>query len=85
MIPTVTLYTRLGCHLCDDAKAVLDAVRAEHPFELTMVDIDQEPALRARYTNDVPVIAVGGRTAFKYRLTADALLARLRRDETQEP
>lgn len=85
MIPTVTLYTRLGCHLCDDAKAVLDAVRAEQPFELAVVDIDQEPALRARYTNDVPVIAVDGRTAFKYRLTADALLARLRRDETQEP
>ena len=85
MIPTVTLYTRLGCHLCDDAKAVLDAVRAAHPVELAVVDIDQEPALRARYTNDVPVIAVDGRTAFKYRLTADALLARLRRDETQEP
>lgn len=82
---TVTLYTRRGCHLCEDAKAVLDAVRAEHPFELSVVDIDLDPALRAQHTNDVPVIAVGGRTAFKYRLTADALLARLRREGAQDP
>ncbi len=82
---TVTLYTRRGCHLCEDAKAVLDAVRAEHPFELSVVDIDLDPALRALHTNDVPVIAVGGRTAFKYRLTADALLARLRREGAQDP
>jgi glutaredoxin len=82
---TVTLYTRRGCHLCEDAKAVLDAVRAEHPFDLSVVDIDLDPALRAQHTNDVPVIAVDGRTAFKYRLTADALLARLRREGAQDP
>ena len=82
---TVTLYTRRGCHLCDDAKAVLEAVRAQHPFELAIVDIDQDPLLVTRYTNDVPVIAVAGRTAFKYRLTADDLLARLRRAEAQDP
>jgi glutaredoxin len=84
-MPTVTLYTRRGCHLCDDAKAVIDAVHAEHPFDLAVVDVDGYPALRARYTDDVPVIAVDGRTAFKYRLTADALLARLRRATPEAP
>ena len=81
----VTLYTRRGCHLCDDAKAVLDAVRAEQAFDLSIVDIDSDPAIVARFTNDVPVIAVDGRVAFKHRLTADALLGRLRRPEPQDP
>jgi glutaredoxin len=82
---TVTLYTRRGCHLCDDARAVLDAVRAEHPFELSVVDIDGDPALVARYTEEVPVVAVDGRDAFRHRLTPDALLARLRAAAPQEP
>ena len=77
---TVTLYTRAGCHLCDDAKEVLDAVRAEEPFALEVVDIDGDPALRARYTDEVPVVAVAGRKAFKYRLTAQDLRARLARE-----
>lgn len=78
-MPTVTLYTRRGCHLCDDAKVVLDEARRQRDFELAVVDIDDDPELTRRYTNDVPVIAVDGRTAFKYRLTVDALLARLDR------
>ncbi len=76
---TVTLYTRAGCHLCDDAKAVLDAVQVDHPFALDVVDIDGDPSLVALYTTEVPVIAVDGRKAFKYRVTADALVARLAR------
>lgn len=82
---TVTLYTRLGCHLCDDAKAVLDAVRETHTFELTVLDIDTDPALVARYTDEVPVIAVDGRKAFKYRLTAADLIARLQHAEATSP
>jgi hypothetical protein len=75
----VTLYTRVDCCLCDDAKAVIDAVRAEVPFELEMLDIDRDPALRALYDTEVPVIAVDGRKAFKYRLTEQALKSRLAR------
>ncbi len=84
-MPTVTLYTRRGCHLCDDAKTVLDAVRGEHPFELAVVDIDTDPALVARYTDEVPVIAVDGRKAFKYRVTAAELVARLQQSEATTP
>jgi glutaredoxin len=80
----VTLYTRVGCHLCDDAKVVLDAVRAVRPFDLDVVDIDTDPALVARYTTEVPVITIDGRKAFKYRLTAEALHARLDRIGTPE-
>lgn len=78
---TVTLYTRVRCHLCDDAKAVLEAVQREHPFTLDVVDIDADPALVALYTDEVPVVAVAGRKAFKYRVDADALKAKLARAE----
>jgi hypothetical protein len=79
---SVTLYTREGCHLCDDALGVLEAVRAEAPSTLTVtvIDVDTDPALRERYGMEVPVIAVDGRKAFKYRVTAEALRERLARE-----
>ncbi len=80
----VTLYTRAGCHLCDDAKLVLDAVREARPFALDVVDIDTDAALVALYTTEVPVITVNGRKAFKYRLTAEALNDRLDRAARDE-
>lgn len=77
----VTLYTRAGCHLCDVAKGVLEAARAERAFALEVVDVDGDPALRAMYTNEVPVVLVGGRKAFKYRVEPEALRACLDRAE----
>lgn len=77
----VTLYTRVGCHLCDVAKEVLDAVREELPFDLDVTDIDTDPALVALYTTEVPVVLVGGRKAFKYRVDPDALRDKLLRAE----
>lgn len=77
----VTLYTRVGCHLCDDAKEVLDAVREELPFDLDVTDIDTDPALVALYTHEVPVVLVGGRKAFKYRVDPIELRDRLLRAE----
>ena len=75
----VTLYTRVGCHLCDVAKDVLDQVRRERPFELVTVDIDTDPELVRLYGEEVPVVAVDGRKAFKYRVDAAALRERLNR------
>lgn len=77
MTSRVTLYTRVDCHLCDDAKAVLEEVRRERPFELTIVDVDTDPALVEAYGLEVPVIVVDGRKAFKYRVDPRSLLARL--------
>jgi len=84
-MPTVTLYTRRGCHLCDDAKVVLDLVRETHPFDLAVIDIDTDPALVARYTDEVPVIAVNDRKAFKYRVTPAQLIERLQHAEAPSP
>jgi len=75
--PQVTLYTRKGCCLCDDAKRVLESVRARAVFELLEVDIDTDAALRSRYNDEVPVIAINGRKAFKYRVRERELLKKL--------
>jgi glutaredoxin len=75
---TVTLYGRDGCHLCDDARAVLERIRGEQPFALEVVDIEQDPALHARYLERIPVIALDGDELFDYFVDERALLARLR-------
>jgi glutaredoxin len=73
--PRVTLYTRKGCHLCDEAKQVLRAAG----LTVEEVDIDQDPGLQARYNNEVPVVFLNGRKAFKYRVDAKDLQRRLRK------
>ena len=77
-MPRVTLYTRAGCHLCDEARKVLDAARARAEFELETLDVDADPELRRLYDVEVPVIAIDGVKAFKYRLTEDEFLKKLR-------
>jgi glutaredoxin len=75
----VELYTRVGCHLCDDAKDVLERVRQARPFELHVIDVDTAEDLRERFGQEVPVVFVGGRKAFKYRVDEAELGRRLDR------
>ncbi|MCL4401138.1 MAG: glutaredoxin family protein [Acidobacteria bacterium] len=76
-MPEVTLYTRQQCCLCEDVKRVLEAARARAVFELEEIDIDGDPELRARYNSEVPVIAIDGRKAFKYRAGMKEFLKKL--------
>lgn len=69
----ITLYTRAGCHLCDEAKTAITPLLAPFGAQLREVDIDRNPALRERYTNDVPVVFVGPRLFAKHRVDAAAL------------
>jgi glutaredoxin len=71
----VTMYMRDGCHLCEEAKASMAPLLAEFGANLHEVDIDDDPILLARYTNEVPVIFVGSQFFAQHRLD----LARLRR------
>ena len=72
----VTLYTRAGCHLCDEVKQTLLRARSRATFTLREIDIDSDPALRAQYNDEVPVVAINGKKAFKYHLNeADFLKA----------
>jgi glutaredoxin len=64
----VTLYTRTGCHLCDEAKAAITPLLREFGAALREVNIDQDAVLRERYGWDIPVIFIGGHRAAKHRV-----------------
>jgi glutaredoxin len=64
----VTLYTRPGCHLCDEAKAALAPVLREFGAVLREVNVDEDTVLKERYGWDVPVIFIGQRKAAKHRV-----------------
>jgi predicted thioredoxin/glutaredoxin len=74
-VTLITIYSRAGCHLCEEMKAVVArttsglaaAVRIEE------VDISTDPALEARYGLDIPVLTIDGRRAAKYRVTEGEL------------
>jgi 4a-hydroxytetrahydrobiopterin dehydratase len=72
MIP-VTLYTRANCPLCDKAKAAIRASAV--PVQLTEIDIDRDEELRKRYTDDVPVIVIDGKEAFRHFVDPAAFAA----------
>ncbi len=72
----VRLYTREGCHLCEDAWAVLEQARREHRFALEVVDVDSDASLAERYGLEIPVVEVNGRVRFRGRINP-VLLRRL--------
>jgi glutaredoxin len=75
----VTLYSRPGCHLCDDARAVIEAVCAELGESYEEVSIDTSPDLRERFGEEIPVTFVDGRQHDFWRVSPDRLRAALRR------
>jgi glutaredoxin len=76
-VTTVTLYGRPGCHLCDDAREVLERVRSEVPFELVERDIEADDDLLRRYLERIPVVALDGRELFDYFVDERAFRAAL--------
>jgi glutaredoxin len=81
-LPSVTLYTRRGCHLCEEARSVLEAERRSRPFEMEVRDIDSDPAMARRFGEQVPVVFVEGRKAFKFHVDAKRLRRRLDRQKS---
>ena len=77
-VPRVTLYGRQGCHLCDDARAVIETVCAELGESWTEVDVDDDPALLDRYGEEIPVTLVDGRQHDFWRVDPDRLRTALR-------
>jgi glutaredoxin len=74
----VVVYTGRGCHLCDEAKALLELERARLGFELSEVDITDDPELEQAYREQIPVVLVDGRKAFKFRVDPAELERRVR-------
>ncbi len=64
----LTLYSREGCHLCEEAQAALRPLLDEFGAKLRVVDIDRDPVLRERYNLDVPVLFLAGRLLAKHRV-----------------
>jgi glutaredoxin len=62
----VTLYTRPGCHLCEEAKAAIAPLLREFGAVLREVNVDEDIVLKERYGEDIPVIFIGPRKAAKH-------------------
>jgi thiol-disulfide isomerase/thioredoxin len=71
----LTLYSRPGCHLCDEMKTVVARVvrGLDTPVTIDEVDISTDADLEARYGVEIPVLLIDGRKAAKYRLTEGEL------------
>jgi len=69
----LTLYSRPGCHLCDELKAVVVRVGKTVPLSLEEIDIAGDPALEALYGLEIPVLMMDGRKLAKVRVTEEQL------------
>jgi glutaredoxin len=76
-VALVTLYGKPGCHLCDDAREVVERVRAEHPFDLREVDVSLDPGLNREYGERIPVLAVNGEELLDFFVEEAVLVERL--------
>ena len=76
----VQMFTRAGCHLCDEARQILESARQQYGFTLQAVDVDTDPELISQYGDCVPVVLVDGKVRFRGRINS-VLLSRLLRAE----
>lgn len=76
---SVIIYSRPGCHLCDEAKRAIEAAECPDEYTLDEINIESDPELLRSYRNDIPVITINGVEAFRHRLTAEAFRERLLR------
>ena len=77
VVARITLYSRPGCHLCDDARAVIERVCTDLGHSYTEISIDDDPALRERYGEEIPVTLVDGRQHDFWRVDEARLRAAL--------
>jgi hypothetical protein len=70
-----TIYSRPGCHLCDDMKALVERVAPTigEPAAIEVIDISTDADLESRYGLEIPVLLVNGRKAAKYRIAEEEL------------
>ncbi|MDN4482908.1 glutaredoxin family protein [Demequina lignilytica] len=77
MPPRVTLYTRVGCHLCEEARDTVRAICDALGQDWVEIDVDTDPDLKARHGDEVPVAVVDGETVGFWRIDPDRLRAAL--------
>jgi len=73
----VVVYSRRGCHLCEIVKETLVKLERRGGFAWREVDVDSDEELRRQFTDEVPVVFIDGRKAFKYRMDEQDFLRKL--------
>ncbi len=73
----VVVYSRKGCHLCEVVKESLSKLSRRGGFTWREIDVDADPDLRRQYNDEVPVVFINGRKAFKYRMDEQEFLRKL--------
>lgn len=73
----VTVYSKPGCHLCEEALRTLTRLQAQTPFTLEEISILDDPALFAEYGEQIPVVLLNGEFLFEYTVDAGRLRQRL--------
>ena len=74
----IEIYSRPGCHLCDEAKAVIMPFCSRYPIELIVTDVDSNEGLSRAYGWDIPVIIIEGQEAFRHRVDSGAMERKLK-------
>jgi glutaredoxin len=76
-MPTVTVYSKPDCHLCEEAMVVLERLRLELAFHLEELDITADEALHRAYFERIPVVALDGEELFDYHVSEKLMRERL--------
>jgi hypothetical protein len=79
----VTLYTRPGCHLCEEARAAIAPLLREFAAVLREMNIENDPVLEERYGWDIPVIFIGSRKAAKHRVDVEQFRRQLQESKSR--
>jgi len=74
---SVVVYSRKGCHLCEVVKESLSKLSRHGGFTWREIDVDTDAELRRQFNDDVPVVFINGRKAFKYRMDEREFLRKL--------
>jgi len=77
--PQVTIYSRPGCHLCDEAKAAIESAGCSDQFVLSEINIESDEELLSKYKYDIPVITIDGVESFIHRVNPDEFRTRIKR------
>lgn len=75
----VVIYSKPECHLCDEAKAAIQAAGCEGQFTLEEVNIETDPDLLRRYRYEIPVVTFDGVETFRHRMSSKEFREALRR------
>jgi glutaredoxin len=81
--PHVIVYSRPGCHLCDEAKHVIQTAGCDDQFTLEEINIESDRELLRKYKYDIPVLLIDGVEVFRHRVDTDKFRDVVRRIDDQ--